>query len=92
MELPIEEAVREAARSKTILQWGLQARIRAFAYLYGASDDVIHRLVGACGYTFGMTCRSGPSQFRDSHLALPRIEIKGYDGLQEFATKVGMVS
>ena len=90
-ELPIQEVVREAARSKTLLERGLEARIRTFAYPYGASDEVIHRLVGACGYTFGLTCRSGPSQFRDSHLALPRIEIKGYDGLQEFAAKVGMV-
>ena len=90
-DLPIQEVVREAARSKTLLERGLEARIRTFAYPYGASDEVIHRLVGACGYTFGLTCRSGPSQFRDSHLALPRIEIKGYDGLQEFAAKVGMV-
>jgi peptidoglycan/xylan/chitin deacetylase (PgdA/CDA1 family) len=90
-ELPIDEVAREAARSKTLLERGLEARIRALAYPYGASDEVIHRLVGACGYRFGLTCRSGPSQFRDSHLALPRIEIKGYDGLQEFAAKVGMI-
>jgi hypothetical protein len=48
-------------------------------------------LVGACGYTFGLTCHSRLSQFHDSHLALPRIEIQGHDGLQEFAAKLGMV-
>jgi peptidoglycan/xylan/chitin deacetylase (PgdA/CDA1 family)/2-polyprenyl-3-methyl-5-hydroxy-6-metoxy-1,4-benzoquinol methylase len=90
-ELPIEEAVREAVRSKTTLERGLGTRVRTFAYPYGASDGVIHHLIGACGYTFGLTCRSGPSQFHDSHLALPRIEIQGHDGLQEFAAKVGMV-
>jgi peptidoglycan/xylan/chitin deacetylase (PgdA/CDA1 family)/SAM-dependent methyltransferase len=89
--LPIEEVVREAARSKTILERNLNARIRSLAYPYGASDDVVHRLVGACGYTFGMTVRSSPSQFNDWHLALPRIEVQGHAGWQEFAAKVGMV-
>jgi peptidoglycan/xylan/chitin deacetylase (PgdA/CDA1 family) len=90
-ELSNEQVVREAARSKTILEQNLGTHIPAIASPYGASDDVIHHLVGACGYTFGLTCRPGPSQFRDSHLALPRIEIKGHDELQEFVAKVGMV-
>jgi hypothetical protein len=84
-------AVREALRSRTALERNLNAHVRAFAYPYGASDSVIHHLVGACGYTFSLTRRSGTSEFHDSHLALPRLEIKGDDGLQEFAAKVGIV-
>jgi peptidoglycan/xylan/chitin deacetylase (PgdA/CDA1 family) len=90
-ELSIEETVREALRSRTTLERKLNAHVRSFAYPYGASGGAIHHLIGACGYTFGLTCRSGPSKFHDSHLALPRLEIKGDDTLQEFATKVGMV-
>jgi peptidoglycan/xylan/chitin deacetylase (PgdA/CDA1 family)/trans-aconitate methyltransferase len=90
-ELSVEDTVREALRSRTTLERNLDTHIRAFAYPYGASNGVVHHLVGACGYTFGLTCRSGPSQFHDSHLALPRIEIMGDDGLQEFAAKVGRV-
>jgi peptidoglycan/xylan/chitin deacetylase (PgdA/CDA1 family) len=90
-ELSIEEVVREALRSRTTLERSLETHIRAFAYPYGASDGAIHHLVGACGYTFGLTCRPGPSRFEDSHLGLPRIEIRGDYKLQEFAAKVGMV-
>jgi peptidoglycan/xylan/chitin deacetylase (PgdA/CDA1 family) len=90
-KLSVEETVRDALRSRTTLERSLDTHIRAFAYPYGASNHVIHHLVGACGYTFGLTCRSGPSQFHDSPLALPRIEIMGDDGLQEFAAKVGRV-
>jgi peptidoglycan/xylan/chitin deacetylase (PgdA/CDA1 family)/SAM-dependent methyltransferase len=91
MELSIEEVVREAVRSRTTLERSLDTHIRAFAYPYGASDGAIHHLVGACGYTFGLTCRPGPSKFHDSHLALPRIEIEGEDGLKEFAAKIRIV-
>jgi hypothetical protein len=75
----------------TTLERSLDTHIRAFAYPYGASDGAIHHLVGACGYTFGLTCRPGPSKFHDSHLALPRIEIEGEDGLKEFAAKIRIV-
>jgi len=90
-KLSVEETVREALRSRSILERNLDTHIRAFAYPYGASNGAIHRLVGACGYTFGLTCRSARSKFHNLHLALPRIEIMGDDGLQEFAAKVGRV-
>jgi peptidoglycan/xylan/chitin deacetylase (PgdA/CDA1 family) len=90
-ELPIDEVAREAARSKAMIEKGLGARVRALAYPYGASDGAIHHLAAACGYTFGLTCRPEPSQFHDSYLALPRIEITGHDGLREFVKKLGMV-
>jgi peptidoglycan/xylan/chitin deacetylase (PgdA/CDA1 family)/GT2 family glycosyltransferase len=90
-ELPVQEVAREIAHSKKILEQGLGTHVRVLAYPYGASDNVIHHLAGACGFTCGLTCRMAPSQFDDLHLALPRIEITGYDRLRDFITKVGMV-
>jgi peptidoglycan/xylan/chitin deacetylase (PgdA/CDA1 family) len=37
-ELPADEVVREATRSKAMLERGFGVRIRALAYPYGASD------------------------------------------------------
>jgi peptidoglycan/xylan/chitin deacetylase (PgdA/CDA1 family) len=89
--LSIEEIVHEVLRSRTTLERNLDTHIRSFAYPYGASDGAIHHLVGACGYTFGLTTRPGPSRLYDSQLALPRIEIEGDDGLQGFASKLTRV-
>ena len=55
--------VREATRSRRILEVGLGLRVDAFAYPYGAVDPAVDP-VGACGYTFGSTCRAGPQPAR----------------------------
>jgi peptidoglycan/xylan/chitin deacetylase (PgdA/CDA1 family) len=84
------EIVSEGARSRAILQQGLDRLPNAFAYPYGDQDDVVQHLLGACGYVFGLSCKPGLSRFQDSLLALPRIEITGYDGLQEFVAKLNV--
>jgi len=59
---------------------------------YPNSNPVIQHLIGACGYTFGFSCRSGLSQCKDELLALPRIEVRGSDRFQEFVTKLNSQS
>jgi len=86
--LSVSEVVREGARSRAILQQGLSQTPKAFAYPYGDTDTVMQHLIGACGYVFGLTCKPGLSRFQDSLLALPRIEVRGYDDLQEFVAKL----
>ncbi len=82
------EIVREAIESRLSLEKGLGERISAFAYPYGAEDPVIHHLVGACGYRFGLTCRSGKSGLWDRPLVLPRIEIRGDENFADFVLKL----
>jgi glycosyltransferase involved in cell wall biosynthesis/peptidoglycan/xylan/chitin deacetylase (PgdA/CDA1 family)/SAM-dependent methyltransferase len=82
------EVLSEATRSRNMLQSKLGVPIHTFAYPYGEFDPVIQQVIGACGYTFGLSCRSGLSQFQDELLALPRIEIMGSDGLKEFVAKL----
>lgn len=86
--LSTTEVVKEGARSRAILERFLEKRIRAFAYPYGDFDPIVQHLIGACGYTIGLSCRSGLSSFNDSLLALPRLEIKGSDNLQDFILKL----
>ncbi len=82
------EVVREGARSRAILEERLGQPVTAFAYPYGQVDSVIQHLLGACGYVFGLSCRPGSAGFRESPLALPRIEVAGYHALGDFIAKL----
>ncbi|MEH2178719.1 trifunctional glycosyltransferase/class I SAM-dependent methyltransferase/polysaccharide deacetylase [Nostoc sp.] len=82
------EVVREGVRSRTILEQKLRTPIRAFSYPEGDVDPVVKHLIGACGYIFGLSCRSGRSSFQDPLLELPRIEIEGSDSLEDFVVKL----
>lgn len=86
--LSVAEVVQEPARSRSIFERQLGVSVQIFAYPYGEFDPVVQHLIGACGYTFGLSCRSGLSQFQDKLLALPRIEVMGSDSLQEFVAKL----
>ena len=86
--LTVAEVVREGARSRSILEQQLGFPIRSFAYPHGDFDPVVEHLIGACGYVFGLSCRSGRVRFEDRLLALPRVEVMGTDSLQEFVGKL----
>ncbi|OUL28411.1 glycosyl transferase family 2 [Nostoc sp. T09] len=86
--LSLTEIVQEGARSRAILERALNLPVKTFAYPYGDCDRVVEHLIGACGYTLGLSCRSGLSQFGDRPLSLPRIEVMGSDSLQEFIRKI----
>ncbi len=86
--LSIEDAVRELAISRTILEGAINKKIKAFAYPYGATDEAIAHLAGACGYIAGLTCDSRLSTFKDNPMLLPRKEVRGTDNLQQFILNV----
>ncbi|MDB5077377.1 MAG: glycosyl transferase family 2, partial [Chloroflexi bacterium] len=82
--LTAHETVREAARSRAILERNLKRAVTAFAYPYGDTNRAVQHLTGACGYIYGLTCRQGLSRYQDSLLALPRIEVSGSASLYDF--------
>lgn len=82
--------VRELAKSRAILESRLGRPVTAFAYPYGDQDPVVQHLTGACGYRFGLTCRSESARFQDPLVALPRIEIPGGLDLAGFGEKLKM--
>ncbi|MBW4459914.1 MAG: glycosyltransferase [Nodosilinea sp. WJT8-NPBG4] len=86
--LSLTEIVEEGARSRTILTQKLGCPVRTIAYPYGDADPAVTFLMGACGYTAGVTCHTAISQLSDDPLALPRVEIFGTDSLQSFITKL----
>jgi len=85
-----EKIVSEGARSRAILVRELGVTIKAFAYPYGDVDHVVQHLIGACGYIFGLSCRCDLSGYHDPFLALPRLEVFGFDNLQAFIAKLSV--
>ena len=76
------EIVREGAKSRAILERGLGKSVKCFAYPYGNVDKIVEHLVGAIGYTFGVSYESKFSNFEDSLLSLPRIQITTENALK----------
>lgn len=83
-----EDVVSEAARSRAILRRGLGRPVIAFAYPHGDTDRAVQHFVGASGYSVGLSTRSASSGFADPLLALPRIEVSGFDSLPDFIAKL----
>ena len=86
--LPLADVVREAINSRSMLEERLVVPVRSFAYPYGDVDQAIQKLIGGCGYTFGLSSGGGPASLHESLLALPRIEVTGSDGLSDFVRKI----
>ncbi|MEG5066871.1 sulfotransferase [Microcoleus sp. B3-A4] len=76
------EIVREAAKSRAILERGLEKSVKCFAYPYGDVDPIVAHLIGASGYTFGVSYHLNFSSFDDSLLSLPRIQVTAENALK----------
>jgi peptidoglycan/xylan/chitin deacetylase (PgdA/CDA1 family) len=83
------DAVRELVRSRALLERKLKCPVDAIAYPYGDQDRAVQHLTGACGYTYGLSCRPGTCRFQDSLLELPRIEVMGGMPLEGFVASLG---
>ena len=79
-----EQVVVESLRARSTLHRRLGIVPDTFAYPYGDVDPSIASLVGACGFTFGLTCRSASATYADGLLDLPRIEVDGDQSLDWF--------
>ncbi|HXD58234.1 MAG TPA: glycosyltransferase [Thermoleophilaceae bacterium] len=82
------DVVREAARSRMLIAEQLGSPPAAIAYPYGDSDGAIAHLMGACGYTFGLTADAGHAELERSLLLMPRIEVRGDQPFEEFVAKL----
>jgi peptidoglycan/xylan/chitin deacetylase (PgdA/CDA1 family) len=76
------EIVREGAKSRAILERGLGKSVKCFAYPYGSVDPIVEHLVGAIGYTFGVSYGSEFSILDHSLLSLPRIQVTAENALK----------
>lgn len=84
-DLGAEEIVREAQHSRLRIKQELGFWTDSIAYPSGAFDEVVTRLVGACGYAHGLTTRPGVSGINEGDLSLSRVEVLGSYTLEQFA-------
>ncbi len=89
--LPPADVVRELAECRAALHRELAEPIPAIAYPFGAEDDIVQHLAGACGFVYGLSCRAGAARMQDPLLALPRIEVRGDTSLDRFISSVASV-
>ena len=80
------EIVREGAKSRAILERGLEKSVKCFAYPYGDVDPIVAHLIGASGYTFGVSYKLNYSSFDDNLMSLPRIKVTG----EKFLWQLGL--
>jgi peptidoglycan/xylan/chitin deacetylase (PgdA/CDA1 family)/SAM-dependent methyltransferase len=85
--LTAKEIRQEGMQSRTLLEQGLGVPVTAFAYPYGEFDAIVEDAIGACNYTAALSLKARLSRFQDRPLALPRIEVRGEDGMPEFVSK-----
>jgi peptidoglycan/xylan/chitin deacetylase (PgdA/CDA1 family) len=86
--LQLVDLARDLCRSRVRLHEELGTAVRSVCYPYGLHDPAVRAVAGACGFQYGVTTNEWSAAFGDDLLMLPRIEIKGADGLDEFRRKL----
>ncbi|MDQ3517256.1 MAG: polysaccharide deacetylase family protein, partial [Gemmatimonadota bacterium] len=89
VSLPPVDVVRECAGARAAIVRAIGRPVTSIAYPYGEEDEAVRHLAGACGFAMGMSSRPALATVRDPLLALPRVEVTGFDGLREFVAKLG---
>lgn len=88
--LPSTELLREAAASRAVLEARLGSTVTAAAPLYGACDERMLRILAASGYGLGFMTGGGLASRHGHPLMLPRIEVHGDLGIEDFAHNLGL--
>ena len=87
-KLPVDEARREIAGSKTTLESLMGEPVRFLCYPYGDYDPTTVDLAREAGYEAAVTCRRGRAVPEDPPLELPRIAVSYGTGLAGFYWKL----
>ncbi|WP_428668299.1 glycosyltransferase [Reyranella sp.] len=82
------EIVREAVRSRALLERALGVPCTSIAAPFGEASDRFVRIAGRCGYETGFTTAPGFAHLGSDPLRLPRIEVLGHWSLDQFAGAV----
>jgi peptidoglycan/xylan/chitin deacetylase (PgdA/CDA1 family) len=89
--LSSREIVREAVRSRTLLERALGMPCTSIAAPFGEASDRFVRIAGRCGYEIGVTTEPGFARLGSDPLRLPRIEVPGHWSLDQFASAVRLM-
>lgn len=85
--VPIEEATRQIAGSREVLQDILGGPVTSFAYPYGHENAQIREITREAGFTHALTTQRRRMQPGDDSFGLPRLTIRRNDLLLHFLKK-----
>jgi peptidoglycan/xylan/chitin deacetylase (PgdA/CDA1 family) len=85
---PAPDLAREIADSRASLRRTFGVAIDHFAYPYGELDARAVEVVKRCGYRSAVTTRHGVADGRDDIHRLPRVLVRGQDGLSRVLAQV----
>jgi peptidoglycan/xylan/chitin deacetylase (PgdA/CDA1 family)/glycosyltransferase involved in cell wall biosynthesis len=88
----LAELTEDTARSRAILEEGLQTAVTTLAYPYGAENEFVRRVVADLGFRAAASCEPGISRIGDDPLRLRRIEIFGGCTPEQLLTLIGHTS
>jgi peptidoglycan/xylan/chitin deacetylase (PgdA/CDA1 family) len=79
------ELAEDLARSKRTLEERLGHTVTSISYPFGLHDATVESVAAACGYEYAVTTDEWRASWSDPLLALPRLEVRGTETLEEFA-------
>jgi peptidoglycan/xylan/chitin deacetylase (PgdA/CDA1 family) len=83
-----DEAKKELAHSKSVLESWTGKPVTLFAYPNGAYSPEYYPAIESAGYSAAFTTRAGVNTKEISHWELRRTEISGRDSLEDFSLKM----
>ncbi|MFL5575972.1 MAG: polysaccharide deacetylase family protein [Gemmatimonadaceae bacterium] len=83
-ELPDAVCREELQRSRWLLENALGRAVVHVAYPFGSYDERVRRMAAEAGYRTACSMRADLSRPHDDLLALPRVEVSGFDSLTDF--------
>lgn len=89
--LALDEVVREASSCRAELIEQLGHVVRPFAYPFGATDAAVARMVGACGFEYGVTTAGHAASASTPMLTLPRMDVRGTESFDDFVRMLAPV-
>ena len=83
--------LEEAVTSRALLESVLDQEVRTVAPPFGAMDARTEQILGLAGYTQMFMDDGGVAPVARAGLSTPRIAINGFDEIETFAAKLGMM-
>ena len=87
-ELTPEQGLDDAIASKAELTERLGVEITGYCYPFGAANRTVVELIRRAGYRFAVRGLRGERPAYADPFQLPRIEVLGSDGIEEFTAKL----
>jgi peptidoglycan/xylan/chitin deacetylase (PgdA/CDA1 family) len=82
------ELAQDFCRSRMRFHENLGFPVRSVCYPYGLHDASVRSMAAGCGFYYGVTTDEWQASFGEDLLMLPRLEVRGTEGFDEFKAKL----